>query len=214
MALQKIHASPLALAVGSSLESQVRGVTAMVRSLSEGVGPEARDASTFSEFYTLCALKRASFFSYESVDTLASGAPGKPRLLYGRKALVCFLHFVDDAFVKKIAVSLPQLQPFRTYAWLLTKDEDEKTRAWFTQVLSAHALGKKQITNAADSEVCTVLAKSASSASASSSSIVATSFSTAIAKAKKPTAAEVKKTVKATSVKADIMKFFVGRVKA
>ncbi len=61
MALQKIHASPLALAVGSSLESQVRGVTSMVRSLSEGVGPEARDVSSFGELHTLCVLKLAIF---------------------------------------------------------------------------------------------------------------------------------------------------------
>ena len=213
MALQKIHASPLALAVGSSLESQVRGVTAMVRSLSEGIGPETKDVRTFGEFYTHCVYKLASFFTYESVDVLASGAAGKPRLLYGRKALVSFLHFVEDSFAKKIAVTLPQLQPFRTYAWLLTKDEDEKARAWFTQVLSAHALGKKQITNEADSEVCTVLAKSGASASASSSAIVPTSFSTAITKSKKSTPAEQRKTAKATLVKADIMKFFVGKGK-
>ncbi len=55
MALQKTHASPLALAVGSSLESQVRGATSMVRSLSDGVGPEARDVSSFGEFYA-CTL--------------------------------------------------------------------------------------------------------------------------------------------------------------
>ena len=61
MALQKTHASPLALAVGSSLESQVRGATSMVRSLSEGVGPEARDVSSLGEFYTLCVLKLAIF---------------------------------------------------------------------------------------------------------------------------------------------------------
>ncbi len=77
-----------------------------------------------------------------------------------------------------------------------------------------HALGKKHITNEADSEVCTVLAKSAPLASASSSSIVATSFSTAVTKAKKPTAAEQEKTAKANTAKADIMKFFVGRGKA
>ncbi len=160
------------------------------------------------------SVKLASFFSYESVDTLASGAAGKPRIPYGRKALVCFLHFVDDAFATKTAVTLPQLQPFRTYAWLLTKDEDEKARAWCTQVLSAHALGKKQIANEADSEVCTVLAKSSTLGSASSSSIVAASFSTAVTKAKKPTAAEQKKLAKINTAKADIMKFFVGKSKA
>ena len=132
----------------------------MVRSLSEGVVPDTRDVRTFGEFYTLCVCKLACFFTYESVDTLASGAAGKPRIPYGRKVLASFPQFVEDAFAKKNAVTLPQLQPFRTYAWLLTKDEDEKARAWFTQVLSAHALGKKQIANEADSEVCTVLAKS------------------------------------------------------
>ena len=61
MALRESHASPRAMAVGSSLESQARGVASMVRSLSEGVGPEARDVSSFGEFYTLCVLKLVSF---------------------------------------------------------------------------------------------------------------------------------------------------------
>ena len=124
------------------------------------------------------------------------------------------MHSIEDAFVKKTVVTLPSLQPFRTFAWLLTKEEDDKARAWFTQVLCAHALGTKQITNEADSEVCTVLAKSAPSASASSSSIHPLSCSTAITKGAKPNAAELTKQVKANSVRADIMKFFVGRVKA
>ncbi len=77
-----------------------------------------------------------------------------------------------------------------------------------------HALGKKQVTNEADSEVCTVLAKSSTLGSASSSSIVAASFSTAVTKAKKPTAAEHKKLAKTNTAKADILKLFVGRSKA
>ena len=77
-----------------------------------------------------------------------------------------------------------------------------------------HALGKKQITNEADSEVCTVLAKSSALGSVSSSSIVAASFSTAVTKAKKPTAAEQKKLAKLNTANADIMTFFVGRSKA
>ena len=45
--------------------------------MSEGCGPEARGVSSLGEFYTLYVLKPATFVSVETVDTLASGAPGQ-----------------------------------------------------------------------------------------------------------------------------------------
>ena len=119
MDLQKVKGSPPCAAVGASLEAEVGGVISIVRSLGESVGP----ILSFSNFYKSCIKKLENcYWVQANVD-----GDGVSRRIFGRKALHYQMREIADKLDKKEEVDLVELKSFRTFSWLLTKEERDQT---------------------------------------------------------------------------------------
>ena len=225
MDLQKVKGSTLCAAVGPSLEAEVGGMISTVRSLSEGVGPDAKAITTFSPFYKSCIKKLENcYWVQATVD-----GTGVERRIFGRKALHYQMREIEDKLSKNEEVDLGALKSFRTFSWLLTQEQRDQTSAWISKSLSSHMLNQKAITSGAPPPPppgaggCIVAHSGSISLSSSSSSTGVPTFPSVAAtvallspSAPSPsvssaTSQEKKKVDKAVAQKANIMKLFVGK---
>jgi hypothetical protein len=223
--LQKVKGSPPCAAVGASLEAEVGGVISIVRSLGEGVGPEAHTILNFSNFYKSCIKKLENcYWVQANVD-----GDGVSRRIFGRKALHYQMREIADKLDKKEEVDLVELKSFRTFSWLLTKEERDQTSTWISSSVASHMLNQKAIKSGAPpssldggGSVLAVPGPSVPLSSSSSSSKAAPLQSiTATIELLSPSAPsamsvaagsqEKKKVDKAIAAKANIMKLFVGK---
>lgn len=129
--------------LGPSAESDVEGVHDMVSGLTQGVGPRAKDAASYSGFFSVVLKRLENFYSKDVVlaDTAEASrkqSPSKAKTMYGLPAIRA--HFAEIARMfeldEGISVTMSQLQPLKTYSWLLDEEQSQRVRSWIGVVAS------------------------------------------------------------------------------
>jgi hypothetical protein len=223
--LERLRLTPQTIAAGKRVDSELRGLVKLVRSLSIGVGPSLQEFNGYSPYFKTC-LKRCEYFNVvECKEPAAKGTivfDKKTILLLGPKAITHQLNQARLELKKGTSLTLKDVQPFRTYNWALALEDRVEADKWVDEILRQHMTFNKKIEDHGSMEVDGEKLPAASTSSSSSSkSIVPSSALAAIpigfhlapsttlkGKAKKP---ELDKTVEHDAM---VMSFFSGKGRA
>jgi len=125
--------SDLMQACTRQFQSEVEGILALVRSLSEGVGPSPHGALSYSDYFKLCLKRMENFMILPGNSSDGVGT------LYGRKALMSVFSECEKKHAAGEQFELRTLAPLRTYSWLLTQDDRQKSDVWIHACVSNRA---------------------------------------------------------------------------
>ena len=134
--LQEISSSHRCLACGPGMVAEVDGVRSMVGSLDEGIGVSAKDLTNFSAFYQM-VVSRLQFF-YKKVESGPDSGPFK-KTLCGRLAIIDLYDTIVCKKSEKVPVTMKDLQPLRTFKWMLTAGQVATVQEWISAATLAHA---------------------------------------------------------------------------
>ena len=204
LALHNVKTSPLCMACGPAVIAEVEGVHSLVASIDEGTGIEARDVSNFSEFYKT-VMARLQFF-YQRIET-GPGADVCKRTLYGRPAIMDLYATILETKKSQGQVSMKNLQPLRSFKWLLSPEQLIQSAAWIQDATVTHAamLTRKALGDKADGE-------GTSSDNKGGAIVPATAYLAASSGANKKKSKTDGETIGGAQKK-DLMHFFTGKRK-
>lgn len=196
-------------ALGPSAEHDIEGVHDLLANLSQGVGPRPKDMATWNGFYMKVMKRVENFFTKEvpvedAADKKLNLFAPKFKTKYGAEALIRHyldvkLKFDSDEGCKE--VSMAELQPLRTYGWLLSVEKAGHVKRWIGQVasrLGSAGTSKAAIADSVGGGAIAVAGLAASSSSAALGKSPATS--------KKAQAQESK----AADAHTNMLRFFVA----
>lgn len=200
LALHQVKASAICRAAGATVVAEVEGVHTMVASLDDGVGVQKKDLANFSPFYKTVVARLPYYLKRE--ETTPSGSMFK-RTLLGRPALLDLYTTLATQKAQGGQIAMRDLQPLRTYRWLLTDEQDTAVTNWVQSAACAHAtlLSRMAI---GDGPPETIDVRSIVLASASSSSGLS-------APKKRQTKTGAGEESVGGAAKKDLMHFFVGK---
>ena len=206
--LQQLRRTPLVASVGSNLAGEVAGILAIVKKLANKEGVTAEDANKYSNFYKTAMIQMERFFSVtKKMSTMEGNRLSNMAPIYGRKAIEYHITYCQQLIESGVTLTLGDVQPFRTYSWLLTPSQSDISKHWLSSILRNVQLFQPIADKPADAGNQSV--PEASSASASSMGIVLNGG----LHAGKAKARGTGKNDETTTTKADMLKFFAGRGK-
>jgi hypothetical protein len=210
--LQKIKRSSPCLLGGAAFLGELEGISSIVSNLSQGIPPADTDVIKFSDFYKL-VLKKAENFHFVHVHK--EGHIGHMNVvcackLYGAKALEHQMMEFAATLALGHVKTLIDVQPFRTYKWLLSPAQKEQTTLWIADILKRADVPRIGGALVAEmvADTCTALVAATLGGSSSSSHEVLTP----LCKTKANKVAKKKEDAKVTT-SASMMKFFSNGAK-
>ena len=168
--------------MGSACDQEVKGVYDIVHGLSIGIGAKRKEFEAMSGYFQQVLKRCEGFYSLEvDVDDGVAGQKKlfpRKKVVFGSVALRTLYESMEEKFAKgeDKSVTLPTLQPLKTYSWVFSEEESAQIRKWLQSVSPRPGCGgmhasiedtqgddKSAIVMASD-----IVASSSSSASSSS----------------------------------------------
>jgi hypothetical protein len=219
--LESIKALRRTLACGPKLESEVTGIIGMAHAISQGLCPTRNLGENLSAFYLACLKRMENFCIHTTVATTAKGK--EVRLQRGHLGLQAHFKEMKEAYrVNGLAgKTLNDVSMFRTFKWMLGREEQVETDSWITSILRQHVGPQptKELTNGDPTEAkesntalaCVLLGQTTSSSSSSSTAPPPSLKSSLAGKA-----GSTKATKEAAMIttRENMMKFFAAKPKS
>jgi hypothetical protein len=219
--LERIRLSPQTVAAGERVDSELRGLIKLVRSLGQGVGPSLQEFNGYSQFFKTC-LKRCENFNFvECLDSPSKGKLNfdKSSLLLGPKAIEFQVGKIRQAHKSGASLTLKDIQPFRTYNWALPSEVRCETDKWVDAILRQHMSLNNRIEDDTSKDNCQEQLPGCSSSASSSKALVpmGSVAASAMHHELSPTTEKLKvgaKKDKTAEHEAFVLSFFSGKGKA
>ena len=144
MALEGVRGGPLCQLAGNAMNDELAGIIGYVKALSGGKGPPSDGINNFSEFYKSC-LKRFEYFfeqDFRVFDEKRSSKKGdvfKVVTLHGAEGIAQLFLEIDSLAREGKDIFVDNIQPLRTYAWLLSLEQQKVVAKWVQKAIQVEA---------------------------------------------------------------------------
>lgn len=143
--INELKASAVVRAANPSLQGEVEGILSMLGDLAMGIAPNDKSIDSFSHFYKTVLKRAESFYTLTDGDMDESG-PSSAELatLHGREALLAQFRRVGEKSRVGIRLNFEELQPLKTFGWVLGGDEKAQVHQWLAKAAAQHGVSESE----------------------------------------------------------------------